>query len=148
MALIIASACGAGYAPVAPGTVGSLVAAVALWVIPFTPPSLVLLLAVVVVIGTWAASRAERVLERKDPGIIVVDEVAGMIVSVLFLPRTPQVLIAAFFLFRVFDIWKPYPVRASQDLPGGLGVMVDDLLAGLYTLLLLAAARRLLGVPA
>lgn len=120
----------------------------ALWFIPFTTPSLLLLLAFVVVLGTWAAARAERVLERKDPGIIVVDEVAGMIVSVLFLPRTPQVLLAAFLLFRVFDIWKPFPVRASQDLPGGFGVMVDDLLAGLYTLLLLVAARRLLGVPA
>lgn len=131
----------------APGTVGSLVALVALWLIPFNRPSLLLLLGIVVVVGTWAASRAERLLERRDPGIIVVDEVAGMIVSVLFLPRTPLVLIAAFLLFRLFDIWKPYPVRASQDLPGGLGVMVDDLLAGLYTLLLLVAARRLLGLP-
>lgn len=127
---------------------GSLAALAVLWVIPFTVPSLVLLLGIVVVVGTWAACRAERVLDRKDPGIIVVDEVAGMIVSVLFLPRTPQVLVAAFLLFRLFDIWKPFPVRASQDLPGGFGVMVDDLLAGVYTLLLLVLARRLLGVPA
>jgi phosphatidylglycerophosphatase A len=105
-------------------------------------------LALVTLVGLWAASRVERALGRKDPGVIVVDEVAGMMLSVLLLPRTPQVLVAAFLLFRLFDIWKPYPARGSQALPGGLGVMADDLIAGLYALLVVAAARRLLGLPA
>jgi phosphatidylglycerophosphatase A len=77
----------------------------------------------------------------------VIDEVAGMILSVLTLPRTAGVLVAAFVLFRVFDIWKPYPARQSQSLAGGLGVMIDDLIAGLYALLLLLASRAVLALP-
>jgi len=77
----------------------------------------------------------------------VIDEVAGMILSVLTLPRTVGVLLAAFVLFRIFDIWKPFPARQSQSLAGGLGVMIDDVIAGLYALLLLLASRALLGLP-
>jgi len=76
----------------------------------------------------------------------VIDEVAGMILSVLTLPRTVGVLLAAFVLFRIFDIWKPFPARQSQSLAGGLGVMIDDVIAGLYALLLLLASRALLGL--
>ena len=72
----------------------------------------------------------------KDPGIIVIDEVAGMMVSVLLLPRTIPVLITAFLLFRLFDIWKPFPAAAVPGAHGGLGVMVDDLIAGVYALVL------------
>jgi len=77
----------------------------------------------------------------------VIDEVAGMILSVLTLPRTVGVLLVAFVLFRTFDIWKPFPARQSQSLAGGLGVMIDDLIAGLYALLLLLACRTVLGLP-
>lgn len=77
----------------------------------------------------------------------MIDEVAGMILSVLTLPRTVGVLLAAFVLFRIFDIWKPFPARQSQSLAGGLGVMIDDVIAGLYALLLLLASRALLGLP-
>jgi phosphatidylglycerophosphatase A len=73
----------------------------------------------------------------------VIDEVAGMLASVLWLPRTLPVLLAAFFLFRLFDIWKPFPARRSQALPGGLGVVVDDLIAGAYAMLVIHAARAL-----
>ncbi|HEV8440966.1 MAG TPA: phosphatidylglycerophosphatase A [Methylomirabilota bacterium] len=138
---------GAGYAPVAPGTAGSLVTVVALWLIPFTAATLVATLVAVTTLGVWAAARVERVLGVKDPGLIVIDEVAGMLVSVLSLPRTLPVLLTAFLLFRLFDIWKPFPARGSQALPGGLGVMLDDLIAGLYALILLVAARSLLGLP-
>ena len=89
----------------------------------------------------------ERALGVKDPGVIVIDEVAGMMVSVLTLPRTIPVLLTAFVLFRIFDVWKPFPARASQSLAGGFGVMVDDLIAGFYALLVLLAARAVLGVP-
>ena len=98
-------------------------------------------------LGIWAASRVERVVGTKDPGIIVIDEVAGMLLSVLTLPRTIPVLITAFVLFRLFDIWKPFPARESQSLTGGLGVIVDDLIAGLYALVLIMGARMFLGVP-
>ena len=131
----------------APGTAGSLVALVALWLIPFSSFSLVLTLVFVVLVGVWASSRSERLLGRKDPGQVVIDEVAGMMLSVLTLPRTPMVLFAAFVLFRLFDIVKPFPARESQNFRGGIGVMLDDLVAGAYTLVLVSGSRALFGWP-
>jgi len=148
LALVIASVAGAGYSPLVPGTAGSLVTLVAVWFLPFTPLTLAGTLVTVTVIGTWAAHRVERALGRKDPSIIVIDEVAGMLMSVLLLPRTIPVLVTAFLLFRLFDIWKPFPAHESQALSGGLGVMLDDLVAGAYTLILVLGARALFGVPA
>lgn len=145
---MLASVFGAGYAPVASGTVGSLVTVVAIWLLPLTPARIGVALVVVVLVGMWAGSRVERVLGRKDPGIIVIDEVAGMLLSVILLPRTIPVLVTAFLLFRLFDVWKPFPARESQALTGGMGVMVDDLIAGTYTLVLVLGARALFGIPA
>ena len=122
-------------------------AAVGLWLIPFSRVGLSAALVVVVLVGIWASHRVEAVLERKDPGVIVIDEVAGMMVSVLLLPRTLGVLLCAFLLFRLFDIWKPFPAGEAQALRGGFGVMVDDLVAGVYALVLLMGARMLFGVP-
>ncbi|HEY7869032.1 MAG TPA: phosphatidylglycerophosphatase A, partial [Methylomirabilota bacterium] len=144
----LASVFGAGYAPVASGTVASFVTLVAIWLLPLTPLRIAVALGVVVLIGIWSGSRVERALGRKDPGIIVIDEVAGMLLSVLLLPRTIPVLITAFLLFRVFDVWKPFPARESQALTGGMGVIVDDLIAGVYALVLVMGARALFGVPA
>jgi len=144
---VIASGAGAGYFPVAPGTAGSLVAAVGLWLIPFSRFGFWVTLAVLVVAGIWASHRVEMLLERQDPGLIVIDEVAGMMVSVALLPRTPGVLLCAFFLFRLFDVWKPFPAREAQALRGGFGVVVDDLVAGVYALVLVMGARMLVGVP-
>ena len=145
---MLASVFGAGYSPVASGTVGSLVTAVAIWLLPLTPLRIAVALAVVTPLGIWAGSRVERALGRKDPGVIVIDEVAGMLLSVVLLPRSIPGLVTAFLLFRLFDIWKPFPARESQALTGGVGVMVDDLIAGLYTLVLVMGARALFGVPA
>lgn len=144
----MASVFGAGYSPVASGTVGSLVTAVAIWLLPLTLLRTAIALVVVTLVGIWAGGRVERVLGRKDPGVIVIDEVAGMLLAVMGLPRSLPVLITAFLLFRLFDIWKPFPARESQALTGGMGVMVDDLIAGLYTLVLIMGARALFGVPA
>lgn len=132
----------------ASGTVGSFVALVAIWLLPLTPLRIAIALVVVIVVGIWAGSRVERVVGRKDPGVIVIDEVAGMLLAVILLPRTIPVLVTAFFLFRLFDVWKPFPARESQALTGGMGVMVDDLIAGLYALVLVMGARALFGVPA
>ena len=131
----------------AAGTVGSFVTLIAVWLLPLTAIRLAVALVVVTLIGLWAGSRVERVLGRKDPGLIVIDEVAGMLLSVIGLPRSIPVLLTAFLLFRLFDIWKPFPARESQALSGGMGVMVDDLVAGLYTLVLVMGARTLFGVP-
>jgi phosphatidylglycerophosphatase A len=147
IALFIATAGGAGYSPVAPGTAGSAVTALLLWLVPFSRSGLALFLLAVVVVGTWAAHRAEGLLGGKDPGPIVIDEVAGMTLSVLAFPLTAPVLIAGFVLFRVFDVVKPPPAHGSQRLRGGVGVMIDDLIAGAYALGVLAAARWLVGWP-
>jgi phosphatidylglycerophosphatase A len=145
---VLASVFGAGYAPVASGTVGSFVTVVAVWLLPLTPLRIAVALVVVTLVGIWAGSRVERLLGKKDPGVIVIDEVAGMLLSVILLPRTIPVLVTAFLLFRLFDIWKPFPARESQALTGGMGVMVDDLVAGVYALVLVLGARAFFGVPA
>ena len=134
---------GVGHAPIAPGTVASAVTAAVLWLLGWSPLALTALLLAVLIVGTWAAGEAERAIGTKDPGAIVVDEVAGMMISVLTLPLTLPVLEAGFVLFRIFDIVKPFPAGASQRLGGGVGVMIDDVIAGIYALVLLLLARRL-----
>jgi len=145
--VVIATVFGAGFAPIAPGTAGSFVTVLGLWLVPFSLPSLIAFFVAVTLVGTWAADRAERVLGTKDPGAIVVDEVAGMTLSVMGLPLTPAVLAVAFVLFRIFDIVKPFPARMSQRLHGGVGVMIDDLIAGLYALVVLVVIRSVVGWP-
>ena len=147
VALLVATLGGVGRAPFAPGTVASAVTAVALGLAAPSRPTVTVFLLAVIVLGTWAAQGAERLLGGKDPGAIVIDEVAGMTLSVVALPLTAGVLLAGFALFRVFDVVKPYPANALQRLPGGIGVMIDDLVAGLYALLVLLFARALLGWP-
>ncbi len=147
LALVIATAGGAGWSPVAPGTVGSAVAALGLWLVPSSQSGRVVFFLAVTALGIWAAGRAERTLGRKDPGAIVIDEVAGMTLAVLPWVPTWSVLLAGLVLFRIFDIWKPFPANQAQQLQGGLGVMADDLVAGLYTMLVLAALRVSLGWP-
>jgi phosphatidylglycerophosphatase A len=132
-----------GRAPGAPGTVASALTAAILWLLQLSPLALAGLALFVTVVGTWAADEAERALGRKDPGAIVVDEVAGMIVSVLGVPLTLPVLATGFLLFRVFDVVKPFPANVSQRLGGGVGVMIDDLIAGVYALALVLGARSL-----
>ena len=144
LAIAVATLGGVGRAPLAPGTVASALTAVVLWLLNLSPLALGGLLIVVTVLGTWAAEEAERTLAGgKDPGAIVVDEVAGMTLALLAAPPTLPALIVAFLLFRVFDVVKPFPANVSQRLRGGLGVMVDDLIAGLYALALVVLARSL-----
>jgi phosphatidylglycerophosphatase A len=132
---------------VAPGTVGSAFALVIIWLLSFSRIGLVLFFVVVTVAGTWAAHRAERLLGGKDPGAIVIDEIAGMTLAVLAFPPTLAVLAVGFVLFRIFDVIKPFPAHASQQLRGGVGIVVDDLIAGLYALIVIAILRATLGWP-
>ena len=154
---------GVGYLPLAPGTYGSLVAVgfyLCLRVAIFggvsnsnatANPLLhwaflvseLLIISTVTVLGVWAASRTERVLRIKDPGIVVVDEVSGQFIALLAVPLVIDRLwwvwlSLAFFLFRFFDIVKPYPARRLESLHGGLGIMADDLVAGAYAALVVA----------
>jgi phosphatidylglycerophosphatase A len=147
IALVIATAFGAGYSPIAPGTAGSAVALLILWLVPFSRTGLVVFFVAVTLVGTWAAHVVEAAMADKDPGVIVIDEVAGMTLSVLVLPLTVSVLLAGFVLFRLFDVVKPFPANRLQALHGGVGVMIDDLVAGLYALVVLIALRSLVGWP-
>jgi phosphatidylglycerophosphatase A len=125
-----------GRMPVAPGTWGSLGAAVfAPWLfLPLGPWSRLAVLLLIFIAGALVATKAERILGRKDPQPVVVDELLGQLVCFApFLVITVWELIIGFFLFRLFDIIKPFPIRRSESwLPGGYGVMIDDLLAGVY----------------
>jgi len=127
--------------------VASAITALALWALPVSRAGLVAILAVVTVVGTWAAHRAARLLGGKDPRAIVIDEVAGMTLSVLAFAPTPAVLTAGLALFRLFDVIKPFPARQAERLPGGIGIMADDLVAGLYVLGALGVCRVLVGWP-
>jgi phosphatidylglycerophosphatase A len=118
-----------------------------LWLVPFSRAGLLLYLCAVVVAGTWAAHRAERILGIKDPGAIVIDEVAGMTLAVSPFVLTPAVLLVGFVLFRLFDVTKPFPAGRSQRVTGGIGVMLDDLIAGLYALIVIGIGRAAFAWP-
>jgi phosphatidylglycerophosphatase A len=197
LALFIATACGLGYIPVAPGTFGSL-AGLLLFAIPasfyfwdeipymlanapigdffvkvpegyFNPFAwaYVILLVLVSAVGVWAAELAARFWRQKDPGRVVIDEVSGQFLTMLLgcgVPvwfKVPELryatvapgfiimrsalnwkyLLLGFILFRVFDIWKPFPARQAESLPGGWGIMADDWIAGVYAAIGLWIAR-------
>ena len=127
---------GVGYLPLIPGTFGSMVGVAIFLLLVYWPLQLAFI-PVIVVLGIWAASRTEKLLGRKDPGKVVVDEVAGQMISLMpipFLAHGPWIVwvIVSFNLFRLFDIFKPYPARRFEALHGGFGIMMDDLVAGVY----------------
>ncbi len=131
--LFVATGAGSGYAPVASGTFGSAVGCLLYWPIAgLGAGAYTLVVAGVTALGIWASGRAENLLGRRDDGRITIDEVAGMLLSLAYLPVRLDVVVSGFLLFRLFDIWKPMPARAAESLPGGLGVMADDLVAGVY----------------
>ncbi|MGL1862228.1 MAG: phosphatidylglycerophosphatase A [Pseudodesulfovibrio sp.] len=127
-----------GNFPKAPGTWGSLASIIAApWLfLPFPLWGRILILTAILVVGTWACSRAEAVLGKKDPGCVIIDELFGQWLTIVFFVGFPiWYLAVAFILFRLFDIFKPWPVKWSETaFPGGLGVMIDDGVAGLYAL--------------
>jgi len=138
---------GVGYLPLVPGTWGSLVGVGIYLLIRFfvfglgqLPFFLIELLVILVITlsGIWAASQTERIIGRKDPGKVVVDEVAGQLIALLPVALVPfwsswkLWVIVSFILFRLFDIFKPYPANRMERLHGGIGIMFDDLVAGIY----------------
>ncbi len=143
----IATCGGSGYFPVAPGTAGAalgLALVVGLGHLPFSRPWLITLLAALTLclfaLGVWAASHAERFFGRKDPGQVVIDEVVGQMITFLARPEVRwKWLAAGFLLFRALDVIKPFPARRAEQLPGGWGIMVDDVVAGVYSLVFLWA---------
>ena len=137
--LALATAAGIGYTPVAPGTAGSLPGLLLYWglVRLWGYPAALIAVPVLLLLGIWCATAAERHFGRNDPGPVVIDEVLGQLVTLLFLPPTLMHLALGFFVFRVLDVFKPYPANRLEKLPGGSGIMLDDLAAGIYGNLLL-----------
>lgn len=130
-----------GRFPIAPGTAGTAVGVLLyLWMKGLSPALYLAVCFLLFAVGTWAAGRAEILLERKDPPSVVIDEVAGFLLSMFMVPPQWGFVVAGFFLFRIFDIIKPYPLNRLQDLHGGAGVMLDDIGAGIYTNIVLQLA--------
>jgi phosphatidylglycerophosphatase A len=131
-----------------PGTWGSLAALPCAWVIRsrWGGAGLAVGAAIVFAVGCWAAGTFAKASGAKDPGAIVIDEVTAQWLVLLAVPLDPLSYAAAFLLFRIFDIWKPWPVRlADRRVAGGLGVMLDDLLAAVYAVLVLSVLLALRG---
>ncbi len=164
LALAIATSLGLGYLPKAPGTWGSLagilIYASTLFYLPLATASgapaslgarvawasmtaLPLTLALAAG-GVWSADRVAKFSGRKDPQFVVIDEVSGqhLTYALALAPLNWKYLLLGFILFRGFDIWKPFPARQAESLPGGLGIMADDWIAGAYAALVLLIARR------
>jgi phosphatidylglycerophosphatase A len=133
---------GCGHLPVAPGTWGTL-GAIPLYLLvrPHGVWAVAAAALVVTLAGLWAADVVERRLRIKDPQIVCIDEVAGVLITWLAAPPTLPGLIAGVVLFRIFDQWKPWPARRAERLGGGAGVMLDDVVAGIWGALVLGVAR-------
>ncbi|MBA2881770.1 phosphatidylglycerophosphatase A [Desulfosalsimonas propionicica] len=135
-----------GKIPFAPGTFGSLPGLLLYWVMAQMHTGYAVLLALAVIAAAvWSAGRAELVMGQKDPGAIVIDEIAGMAVVFVGLPLSWPLAVSGFVLFRIFDIIKPFPVGwLERRFDGGLGVVIDDVAAGLICRVILAAALAVL----
>lgn len=120
-----------GHIPIAPGTMGTLATAAFVWTVPLPPPQHWALALFITALGTWASTVSEGVLGKHDPGSVVIDECAGYLLATALIDHTPLSLISAFVLFRFLDIIKPLGIKGLQRLPGGWGVMADDVVAGL-----------------
>jgi phosphatidylglycerophosphatase A len=137
-ATVLATGFGCGYAPFAPGTAGSALGVLLFWPLQRLPLAQQVAVGVVLfLVGVVAASHVARRVGQEDPSIVVWDEVIGMWVSLLALPFRPWIVILGFLLFRILDVVKPYPARDLERLPGGWGIMVDDVMAGIYANLIL-----------
>lgn len=140
-----ASLLGAGRSPIVPGTVGTLaslpLAVAAAYLLPLW--GYLVMTAIVIALSIWSAGVAARILGAHDPGFVVIDETAGMFVTMIGLPITPWMIAGSFFMFRLFDVLKPPPAARAERLPGGTGIVLDDLIAGAYANLALRAADLL-----
>ena len=134
--ILIATGLYSGYLPKAPGTWGSLVGLLLFFLLQkFSLPLYLTVLAGLFIVGTFAAGETEKILDSRDPGIVVIDEIVGMLISLIAIPAKPLYLLLGFILFRLFDIVKPFPIRLiDQRFHGGLGIMLDDVVAGIYAL--------------
>lgn len=143
VAVLLASVAGAGYFPVAPGTVGSAVG-LGLYLLTRQWPLAwqCAMLAGICAVGTWASTEAAQHFGREDPGHVVIDEVAGQLMTLLATGANTRAALVGFLIFRALDIVKPWPANRFERLAGGLGIMADDVMAGIYGNLMVRAAMR------
>lgn len=144
--MALASGFGVGYLPIAPGTWGSLLALpLHFLLIKLSQPNYFIALGVILVVAIISAGSAEKIMDFKDPGVVVIDEIIGMLITLIGAPNMPLIWLAGFFIFRFFDIAKPFPIRLiDQRINGGIGIVMDDVMAGLYSLILLQIIVRLM----
>ncbi len=144
--MAIATGCSIGRLPKAPGTWGSLAAFLPWFFIRgLSLPLYLAIVAALFVVGFFASGAAEKIMDRPDPGCIVIDEIVGMLITLTQAPAHPAAWLLAFILFRLFDIFKPFPVSwLDRHIHGGLGIMLDDVMAGIYALVCLQIIWALL----
>lgn len=141
--LMVATAAGLGYAPIASGTAGTAGAfLLALLLVKFSVAVYLLIWLALFGLACWTAQAVQDALGKDDPSIVVIDEVAGYLLAVFLLPPSLGYLIAAFFIFRLFDIVKPFPASYfDREVKNGFGIVMDDVVAGIYTNLALQLFR-------
>ncbi len=134
----LATGFGSGLAPFAPGTAGTLVGVlICLLCLPLPWHMRLLIVIALSALSIYVADQAEKIYQKKDDQRIVIDEIIGLQITMLPVAINVLNLCAAFALFRIFDIWKPFPIKNLQELPGGWGVVIDDIAAGIYAGLVL-----------
>ena len=135
-----------GNSPFAPGSMASIVGALMAMALSNNGFLFFVVLIAVTVLGFMVSGPMETITGKKDPGCVVIDEVAGVMIAFFALPLQWNVIIVAYFLFRAFDMFKIYPVNKFEEIGGGTGIMMDDLVAGLYTNLIMHIAIRWAGI--
>ena len=146
-AVFLATGFYVGRIPLAPGTFGSLLGLPLCFLLTgIQLPAVLAAVLLITVLAIWIAGAAERILGHRDPGCIVIDEIAGMVVTLIGLPFNPTTAAVGFVLFRILDILKPFPIRIlDKRLPGGLGIVADDVVAGVFANILLRIFLFILG---
>jgi phosphatidylglycerophosphatase A len=135
---------GCGLVPRAPGTAGTVGAFPLYWLVrPLGPAAVACAALVVTVVGLWASHRTSRLLGQKDPQIVCIDEVAGVLFTWAAVPDGWVGTLVGFVLFRITDVIKPWPARAAERLPGGFGIMLDDLFAAAWSIAIVLGLRKL-----
>lgn len=137
-----------GYLPFIPGTFASIAGVLLIYLLKDNSFIYILFTVVLIILGFLISGKAEKIFNKKDARFIVIDEVSGMLLSLLFIPYDIKLIVIAFILFRILDAFKPYPSDRLQRLAGSIGIMSDDIVAGLYTNIILQIVSRLVSLRA
>ncbi len=136
--LLLATGFGVGYSPIAPGTLGTLITIPIYYFLSEIPsPIYEITLVGFFFLAVWVSEKTEAITGKKDDPRIVIDEIIGFLISMLWVPKTIRFIIIGFILFRFFDILKPFPIRRLEKVKGGYGVVLDDVMAGVYANIIL-----------